>query len=431
MYRRILKTLSVLLLGTGQEVLFQLLGALLWISFWGVELYSEWLALSLLPMLLSRGSAGLFHVAASDMIAMTSVGNRAGAAHVLASLRAAQNWCIAAAAILFGVLASALYGLNDEPKFSATEVIVITILFVVQFSAFQWQQAELNILKAEGEAPRAVLWQLGFRSVFVVAMLTACVWLEPAACLAIGVILQVLVLIWTRVKLRTLRRSYTQIDHRPAGGEIRRLFWKGWQFSAFPIGQSVVHSAAVWSLGVTVSPIAGAAFHNMRTISRLLVLAARAAEQAVRLELSAIIGTHGLPAARVLVMKTIGLTIGAGAAMLIVVLTLGPSVFEWISQEHLPFDPIVFGLVSISALFFAVAQPFSAALFASNQHGRLADQYVPILIIVALLMIPLASFGSRPIATIILVADFALLALARQSFMRFTTAAPEQAPHVV
>ncbi len=429
MYARLFKTLSALLLGTGQEVLFQLLGALLWIHFWGVQTYSDWLLLSLIPVLTTRGAAGVFHTAASEMIQRVAESDYDRAAVVVSALRQAQRWCLSGAAVLFIVLSALLAVLSVDRQLSDLVVLMITALFIVQFALFQWQQAELNFLKADLQAPVAVLWQTAFRSVFIFAMLALSPIAGPAVCLATGVALQAVVLVMTRRRIRSLKSQYPSA--RASGQESTAVLRAGLQFSAFPLGQAALHNLAVWTLSLLATPLAGAAFHNMRTICRIVVLVARAAEQALRLELSAVY-THGkLDIAKGAIRRMIQMTWALGGVLLVGLWISGPWVFSIITRSALPFEFSTFALLGLSAFVFALAQPYSAALFATNRHGPMANRYLLILVTAGLITIPSALAGGSTVAIVILVADIALLVLARHTLVSLDRNVPEEASHVV
>ncbi|MEL7311221.1 MAG: hypothetical protein AAFN07_06920 [Pseudomonadota bacterium] len=415
MYERIAKTFSLLLLGSGQEVVFQLLGAAIWIQSWGVEVYGEWVMLSLIPMLATRGSSGLFHVAASQMIAAVAGNQRDAAAHTLRVLRRAQTFWLAGIALVLVVISTTLFASNPNPQISFLSVAAITAVFVIQFGLFQWQQADLTMLKAEGQAPRAVLWQTAFRTAFVIAILVCSIWFGPALSLTVAVVAQALVWLLTHIRLGSLRAQYDVHVDSTARVSMPALIRQGLQFSAFPLGQIGLHSIAVWAVGLAASPVAGAAFHNMRTISRMLVLVARAVEQALRLEMSAVIIRDGIDLAKTLCRRAFNITLIIGIVWTAALLWIGPWVFRWITRGELAFDLVVFTLLCLAALCFSLAQPFSAALFAINRHGPLANRYVLLLIAAAVTIVIVAFRGITSVAIGMLAADFALLILAQHA----------------
>ena len=429
MSARVFKTLAALIFGTGQEVAFQLASALLWISFWGRDLYAEWLLLTLIPMLMTRGNAGIFHCAASQLIAAVASGDEPAARTHVATLARAQRWSLGLVAIVLSLSVFAVSrGLGSE-LLSDAELALTATLFVVQFALFQWHQGMLNLLKATGAAPRAIAWQNGFRAAFIICMLGASPWFGPVACLAIAVAAQLGVFALTQQRVRTERARLAPDFQAPAPGAVRTLLTQGLQFSAMPFGQTGLHSAAVWALGAIASPLAGAAFHNLRTITRLLVLAARAAEQAVRLELSAQLARGDAALAARLVRQTLQLTAVVGVVVFAGLVLTGPWVFELITRGELPYDRTTFVLLCTAALAFALAQAYLAVLFATNAHGGLTGRYLVVIVLCVLAVLPVAGIGSAAVAVVMLVSELALVILARSAVQDRPQATGTEQPH--
>lgn len=413
MYKRIARTLTALFLGTGQEVVFQFLSAILWIRSWGVGLYSEWLLLSLLPTLLLRGNTGVFHSATSELIMLFRQRDFGRAAATLAVLRRAQRLFLGGVVLIYILLAATVAVLLEPQHFDGLELSLVALFFSAQFGLFQWQQINLTLAKADGQASTAVMWQNHFRLIFMLSMLGGSPLYGPIPCAAAGIAGQLVVALATRFRFRGIVRMLGN----GAGSAARMSVWemtvRGLQFSLFPFGQTAAHAASVWSLGLFFGPLVGAAFHNMRTISRSIVLVARAVEQAVRLELSGLFAeSDSARSGRLLghALVATGTVCTAAAAVLIV---LGEPLFAFITHGQLTFHQTAFVILCAGALVYAMSQIYLSVAFALNRQGRIAERYLVTLVLLLAATVPAARAGLPGLALVILAAEAAILVLAR------------------
>lgn len=426
MYRRAVKTIAALMLGTGQEALFQLLAAAIWIRAWGAPLYSEWLLLSLLPLMLLRGGAGVYHAAASELIAAAETRDNARARDTYDALRRAQHGFLAAVAGVYVVLTAILVTGGYTRFFSPSDCVVIAALFALQFALFQSQQALLALVKADGRAPVAVMWQNGFRLVFIAVMLTVAAAFGPLAGLAVGVSLQAVHTAACRWRFRDLVARYQAMPASSSTIAAGPLFMHGLRFSALGLGQTGLHTAAVYALGALGTPLLGAAYHNLRTISRLIVLVARVVEQAARLELSAVFAAGDTERASAMhrharwIVSAVAI-VGAAA-----VIAVGEPVFRAMTDAALDFDLTTLTLLTLGAAVYAVSQVDLAVLFSVNAHRALTTQYAGLTLVTLCIMPFGALLGVAAVATIALLQELSLMVLtrahARRTFAQHTVA---------
>jgi len=412
-YKRIATTLTALFLGTGQEVIFQFLSAILWIRFWGAGLYSEWLLLSLLPTLLLRGNTGVFHSATSELIMLFRQADFARAAATLSVLRDAQNLFLAGVVATYILLAATVGMLLEPVHFDNPALSLIALLFSAQFALFQWQQTSLSLAKADGQASAAIQWQNLFRLVFMLGMLGGSPLYGPVPCAAVGITGQLAVALATRIRFRRIGQMLGTGSGSIARMDVRALTIRGVQFSLFPFGQTAAHTASVWAIGLFFGPLAGAAFHNMRTISRIVVLIARAVEQAIRLELSGLFAeADAVRSERLLghALAAAGTVCTAASAVLLV---LGQPLFAFITHGELAFHQTAFVILCAGALAYAMSQIYMSVAFALNRQGRIAEHYLVTLVVLLAATLPAARLGPQVLACVILAAEAAILLLAR------------------
>ena len=217
MYSRIAKVVSGMVFGTGQEVVFQLLSAFLWIKAWGAPLYGEWLMISLVPILLLRGNAGVFHAATSDLIRYRQGDDKVRFGQALADLIRSERLFLVAMALLYGSMAATASFLDSFAYFSIGDLWIAAGLFFLQFLLYQRQQSILCLAKAGERAPEAIIWQNQFRLAFIVSMLALPALLDPILCLTAAVAAQLAVAISTAARFHALISEASELRAASSG----------------------------------------------------------------------------------------------------------------------------------------------------------------------------------------------------------------------
>ena len=412
MYSRIAKVVSGMVFGTGQEVVFQLLSAFLWIKAWGAPLYGEWLMISLVPILLLRGNAGVFHAATSDLIRYRQGDDKVRFGQALADLIRSERLFLVAMALLYGSMAATASFLDSFAYFSIGDLWIAAGLFFLQFLLYQRQQSILCLAKAGQRAPEAIIWQNQFRLAFIVAMLALPALLEPILCLTAAVAAQLAVAISTAARFHALISEASELRAASSGSNALDMTRNGLLYSMFPLGHTAVHTLSVWAVGAFFSPVAGAAFHNMRTIARIPVLLAKAGEMGVRLELSSLFAKQGAGARR-LFSNAVAWTAALCLLVLAGLLLAGEGIYGLMTHGELEFYPTAFFLLCASACVHALSQIYLGVAFSINRQSRLARPYFAVLALLLLLIAPTAQNGLIALATTILAAEIGMLLVAR------------------
>ncbi|MEL7536392.1 MAG: hypothetical protein AAFM91_04930 [Pseudomonadota bacterium] len=414
MYRRVAKTVLALFFGTGQEVLFQVLSAVVWIYAWGPDLYAEWLLVSLMPTLLMRGNTGLFHCASSQLITNFAAEDWIAARRSYDTLRHGQQFFLLLIAVIYTSACLVFAGGFNLNSLSSADIAAAMGLFLIQFALFQQQQILLSVTKAAGHAPLAVMWQNLFRAAFIAPMLCGAFFAGPLVCLGMAMACQAVVVATSWQRLGQFRRELPSEVIQPERHEVIALVQRGLGFSAFGFGQTLLHNAAVWALGFVAGPLAGAAFHNMRTIARSVVLMAVALEQATRLELSRLFAGGKADAAERLLSRMLVVTTTAAGITTLVVLLVGEWAFTIMTQNRLVFDAATFACLCGAGFVFAVAFVYLAVSFALNEHSRLSIRYACLVAFTIPLIVFAANNGAFALALAGAGADVVFLALARR-----------------
>jgi len=406
--------------GTGQEVMFQVLSAVLWIRFWGAGLYAEWLMISLLPLLVIRGNTGVFHSATSDMIRHKRLNDQEALAATFQDLKVSERLMLSLVAGIYVTATVLVAALAETEYFSTGQLWLVTGLYLFQFFVFQRQQAVLCLAKASGESLSAVTWQNHFRLAFIVMMLVPSLVAGPIVCLVAAVTAQLAVYRLTENRFQGLRPQLEaatsgDLSARRLKGSARELAIKGVLFSLIPLGHTATHTVSVWAVGFFFGPIVGAAFHNMRTIARSAVLFAKAVEMSMRLELSRLFAARDTLHSAQLFHRALFATGVASAVLMAALAMWGDELFAFLTHGELPFFPQPFWLLCLAAMLHAISQVYLGVAFSVNRHGAMTRRYFGTLGILLLVVAPSAQVGLVTLASVTLAAELAMLLTARQT----------------
>lgn len=259
--------------GFGQIVtlLVQLAGVPLFLYFWGVEKYGEWLILSAIPAYLAMSDFGFASVAGNDMTVSVAQGRKDATVQTFQStfvviLVAGAISGLAATAI---VLVQMEVGIMPLALTGAREFAMVTAVF--------WGQVVIGLLagllgagyRCDGNFAAGTFWANVIRlGEFLVTV----------ACLLAGggfvaVALSVLVMRFLgsgalAAGLR-LRSPWLSIGIRRASRrEIRRLIRPALAFMAFPVGNALSIQGFVLVVGWIAGGSGVALFSTYRTMSR-------------------------------------------------------------------------------------------------------------------------------------------------------------------
>ena len=405
--KRVVRTFTALLFGTGQEFLFQLLSAILWIRFWGKDYYSEWIFLSLMPTLLVRSNTGLFHSATSELIQSYN----ANQLQVVSQTMRALFWATIAFVSLIAIawIGSVFWIVVSQQLvvFGTAEIVAAAVLYYLQFCLFEYLQTDLSLMKAVGRFPESVQWQNAYRAVGIIGLLAPAAFFRAIPCLSLAVAGQFVIVMLVIWRCRPLRLNLPTSTYEP--WETWRLLRRGMEFSTFPFGQSILHSVSVWAIGWHFGTVTGAAYHNMRTLSRTLLLLARTTEQSVRYELSESIAKQQIDKAVRLQRRLFLTNGGLCLAAFLFLLVIGKTAFNFLVNGELEFDWYIYVALCLGSLASALSLSFLAIPFSINRQGRHAIAYFIMVMLGVALSLTAAYWGAWHVAIAGLVIEIAVL----------------------
>jgi O-antigen/teichoic acid export membrane protein len=419
---KLLRNLGANAYGQAITILVQLVSVPLFLHYWGVALYGEWLILSAIPAYLALSDIGFASVAANDMAMRVAKGDRQGALEVYQSI-----WLfISVVSVLVGcVLGLVIYATPVNATFSISnisqvqtqQVLIILMVYVlgglqggVLNAAFRaagryaYGTAVANTVRLAEWAVSVVGLLLG-GGVLAIAMLTLVTRL-------IGMLL-----LWAMLRKQ---EPWLYLGSQAATvQQVRNLLKPAVAFMVFPLGLALSLQGMVLIIGMTLGSSAVVVFSAYRTLTRLLVQVITMLSQSVWPEISAAYGAKQMDLVRQLHRKGTNITFWIA---LFAVAMLG-SAGEWFigmwtghafEQNHL-----LFALLLATTFINVLWQNSWVVLMATNQHQKITIAFIVSAVCGLLLgYITMPVLGVSGAGLVLLVAELPMLYLAVNSALQ-------------
>ncbi len=314
---RIINTLQANIFGQLVTVAGQLASVPLFLHFWGVERYGEWIVLSAIPAYLAFSDLGFSSAAANDM-------TMARARDDMRSVVATYQSMLALLSAVFGILlvASPLLGILVNSGLlvivrhvGPEDIILVMALLAAGVGLTFLSGLVAAIYRCEGAYHRAVL----FINLVRLAELVA-----TAVCLVVGgdVVALAAMIVLTRLcgLILTWLLAVRAFPWALPGVTladtviVRALLRPAISFMAFPIGYAFMLQGFVLLVAAILGTSAVVLFTTMRTLARVAGQAVGVIAAAVWPELSAAFGRNDIDLARAIHRKAFQVTLLAAVA---------------------------------------------------------------------------------------------------------------------
>jgi len=360
------------------QIFIRLAEVPLLLSFWGTQLYGEWLMLAAIPAYLAIGDGGFAGAACRDMTIKSGAGNRAGALGVFQS-----TWLLLlAVSFVVFLLACGLVGLVPVGSwlgFTAmspgeTQIMLLLLVAHVLFG-FQGHLLYGGFL-VSGRYPVGMFFLALTQLLEFLALGLAVIMgggpVQAATGYLAGKILGI-VLMWVGQRWAGSWLKYGSAY--ASRSEIRRLIAPAFASLAFPLGNALNIQGMRLVVGVTLGPAAVAVFVPLRTLSRLVMQPRAIINQLIQPEMAMAYGAEDSSLFNRLFLKScqiafwgcllVSLAVGVGAYWVFPVWTSGEVVMQW----------PVFALLIAVALVNSIWYTALMVPYATNRHIRIAVFY--------------------------------------------------------
>jgi len=361
------------------STIIQLVQVPVFLHFWAVPVYGEWMILNSIPAYLSFSNIGFGTVAGNEMTMMVAREDKAGALRVFQSCW----WLIAIictsvvallSAALYYIPAARLLKLHNIGPSDAKWIIFYLGLSVM---LGQFEQLLQSAYRCVGRYPYGSF----IKSIF---SLSAFGCMILAVCFGSGPRMTALVfaaanITGTAILCVLVQRDIPWIEYgwRHANfGEIRALARPAVAFMGFPIGNALSLQGALLAVGYALGPTAVVVFGTARTVSRVALQMVAMVNSTFEPEMSIAYGAKNFPLVRTLLRRACQLALIVAVGIVLVMMAFGPWFLNHWTGGHVPPSRALLNIFLLVVILYALWSTSSVLMTSTNQHEKLATYYV-------------------------------------------------------
>ena len=357
----------------------QLVQVPVFLHFWSVPLYGDWLVVNAIPTYLGFSNIGFGSVAGNEMTMLMGRKDQAAALRVFQSCWWLIVALCSAVMLLFVV---ALYflpiarwlDLNSMTQSDAKWVILLLGMAVL-FS--QLEQLIGAAYTCVGRYPYGTF----IKSMIVLA--ASALSLLPVAfgygvratALALSVANAAGTLLFCLLMRRDLPWVRFGWEHA-SFGEIRRLSGPAIAFMGFPIGNALNLQGTLLAVGHVLGSVDVVVFATARTVSRVALQMVQMVNTTFWPELSSAFGAGNLPLVRSLHRRSCQLALAIALVLIAFMMSIGPWFLTHWTAHKVPPSPRLLFLLLVTVFLFSLWSTSSTLVTAINQHKRLSMVYM-------------------------------------------------------
>jgi O-antigen/teichoic acid export membrane protein len=377
--RRLLLGFITNWIGKLSTTIIQLIQVPVFLHFWSVPLYGEWMIINSIPAYLSFSNAGFGSVAGNEMTMLVAREDREGALRVFQSCW----WLIAIiCTATFVLLSGGLYYLPAGRLLRLTaigESDTKWIIFYLGVSVLLGQLEQLlqSAYRCIGRYPFGTLLKntLSF-SAF------AC--MIVAVALGAGVRTTALVFATANIAGTIIFSSFVIHDipwirfgwQNASFAEIRKLARPAIAFMGFPLGNALNLQGTLLAVGYALGPTQVVIFGTARTVSRVALQMVAMVNNTFEPELSIAYGARNFELTRTLLRRACQLALVVAFVIVVAMMTVGPWFLTHWTGGHVPPSRPLLSILLVVVVFYALWSTSSTLMTSTNQHQRLATYYV-------------------------------------------------------
>jgi O-antigen/teichoic acid export membrane protein len=376
--RRFLLNAAAYGYGPVVTLIVQLVQVPLFLAFWGVEKYGQWLVLTGIPLMLVVADAGVAQASASKCIMEIGRRNFEQARNTLRTARAYSILValfLAAAGVVLSICVdwAALLKLSSISSGSAGVVIVFAVCYV----AVTLQGGYLGAwLRASDHTPVHAFIE-GSTRVFDLAAvaLTLSVGGGAVAVAAALLISALLCRLAHGAVARRLSSEQLRLRGKASLGQLRAVIKPSAAFIGITLTQTLTVQGGIQMLNQISTQQTVVLFNTVRILARTLVLFGGAVSSALRPELSRLVGKGLTILAAAFARRVTVAVVAAGIILYLLLVAFGPLVVQEWTNSKVEASHFVIGIIGIHALLH-VAWLIPATLrIATNRHAPYAAVY--------------------------------------------------------
>ena len=357
----------------------QLVQVPVFLHFWSVPLYGEWMIVTAVPSYLNVSNFGFGNVAGNEMSMMTARGDREGALRVFQSCWWLITIICSACIVLLGL---ALY-FTPAAKLLKLHAIDASdtkwIIFYLGCSVLLGQLEALlqSAYRCVGRYPygsflKSVFSLAAFALMLVPVCLGGGARVTALVFASANAFFTLLLCFMVRRDLPWIRYGWTHASF----AEIRRLTGPAFAFMAFPIGNALNLQGTLMAIGYALGPTAVVIFGTARTVSRVALQLVQMVNNTFWPEMSSAFGTNDVALIRTLHRRACQMGLIIAVLIVTAMMTLGPWFLTHWTGGHVPPSRDLLSILLMVVVAYSLWSTSSTLLAAVNKHQKLAAWYL-------------------------------------------------------
>ncbi|WP_433975295.1 lipopolysaccharide biosynthesis protein [Tunturiibacter lichenicola] len=361
------------------STIIQLVQVPVFLHFWSVPLYGEWMIVNSIPAYLSFSNIGFGNVAGNEMTMMVARQDRQSALRVFQSC-----WwlicilCVGTIILLSGLLyylpASRLLKLTNLGEADTKWIIFYLGVSVLLGQLEQLLQSAYRSIGryAFGSLLKSSLTLFAFACMIIAVIFgtgpraTALVYaIANVACTTFLCILVHRDIPWMRFGWQHASFS-----------EIRRLARPAIAFMGFPLGNALNLQGTLLAVSYALGPTDVVIFGTARTVSRVAIQMVQMVNSTFEPEMSIAFGAGNFELTRSLLRRACQLALLAAILIVAVMMTFGPWFLTHWTGGHVPPSRPLLAILLLVVVFYALWSTSATLMTSTNQHQRLASYYL-------------------------------------------------------
>ncbi len=366
----------------------------LFLRFWNVDLYSDWIVISALSSFFTMTDLGLGSVTANQFVMAFSQQDTSKCNKLLTN-NIIMTVTIAIAVMLGCYLFVNVFNIVDVLKInvlsrhSANYVFLMQILLIfIGMIGMIWDAVF-----------RAVSWNYKAAFISNIARLLECIVIIVSLCLHFSIELMVTLYILPKSIVCIYKWLYSKKIFKYKFNcsyydwcELKKIFIPSVSFMAFPIGNAIVLQGMTLVVNRFFGPSAVVSFNTTRTMCNFLKTLLTTIQQAVWPEYTIAYAQGNIDRMRILHRKVFSLTTIAAIFISIFLMLFGKYIYNIWTQGDVQFDSALMFAFLLVLLMNNLWESSSVSLMATNKHTRIGIMYVVLAFVSLLLAMCLGYF---------------------------------------
>lgn len=377
--RRLVLGFIVNWIGKLATSIIQLVQVPVFLHFWSTPLFGEWLILNSIPAYLSFSSIGFGNVAGNEMTMMVARNDRENALRVFQSCWWLIVLICSTLVLLFSVMLYFLPAARLLKLTHLSENDTKWIIFYLGLSVLLGQLEQLlqSAYRSIGRYPFGT-------SVKTVVSFAAFSGMIGAVALGFGpryaaLVFAIFNIAGTIAVCILVRRDISWIKFgwkHASFSEIRRLAPLAIAFMGFPIGNALNLSGTLLAVGYALGPVNVVIFGTARTVSRVALQMSQMTGSTFEPEISIAYGAGNYELVRTLLRRSCQFALVVAVAIVLVMIAFGPWFLTHWTGGHVPPSRPLLSILLLVVIFYALWSTSAALMTSTNQHQRLAKNYI-------------------------------------------------------